>query len=94
MAAIPVARLVGTPGFPLDPERVREHLAERFGHAAVRDESRYYASARLDALAETDTVAGHVVRLGRKRIAEAEGDAERAIADRALRIALSALDVR
>lgn len=69
VAAIPVARLVGTPGFPLDPERVREHLAERFGHAAVRDESRYYASARLDALAETDTVAGHVVRLGRKRIA-------------------------
>ncbi len=94
VAAIPVARLVGTPGFPLDPERVREHLAERFGHAAVRDESRYYASAGLDALAETDTVAGHVVRLGRKRIAEAEGDAERAIAERALRIALGALDVR
>jgi DNA repair exonuclease SbcCD nuclease subunit len=94
VAAIPVARLVGTPAFPLDPERVREHLAERFGHALVRDESRYYASARLDALAETDTVAGHVVRLGRKRIAEAEGDAERAIADRALRIALGALEVR
>jgi len=94
VAAIPVARLVGTPGFPLDPERVREHLAERFGHALVRDESRYYASARLDALAETDTVAGHVVRLGRQRIAEAEGDAERAIADRALRIALGALEVR
>jgi len=93
-AAIPVARLVGTPGFPLDPERVRQHLAERFGHALVRDESRYYTSARLDALAETDTVAGHVVRLGRKRIAEAEGDAERAIADRALRIALGALEVR
>jgi len=93
-AAIPVARLVGTPSFPLDPERVREHLAQRFGHAAVRDESRYYASARLDALAEMDTVVGHVVRLGRQRIAEAKDDGERAIADRALRIALSALEVR
>lgn len=92
--AIPVARLVGTPSFPLDPERVREHLSQRFGHAAVRDESRYYASARLDALAELDNVVGHVVRLGRKRIAEAKDDAERAIADRALRIALSALEVR
>ncbi|HEX7089545.1 MAG TPA: DNA repair exonuclease [Longimicrobiales bacterium] len=93
-AAIPVARLVGTPAFPLDPDRVRDYLAERFGHAGVRDESHYYASARLDALEQTDTVAGHVVRLGRRRIASAATDAERRVAERALRIALSALEVR
>jgi predicted MPP superfamily phosphohydrolase len=93
-AAIPVVRLVGTPAFPLDPDRVRDYLAERFGHAGVRDDSRYYASARLDALEQTDTVAGHVVRLGRRRIASAATDAERRVAERALRIALSALEVR
>jgi len=93
-AAIPVVRLVGTPAFPLDPDRVRQHLAERFGHADVRDDSHYYASARLDALEQTDTVAGHVVRLGRHRIASAATDVQRRIAERALRIALSALEVR
>ncbi len=92
--AVPVARLVGSPGFPLDPDRVRQHLAERFGHAALRDESRYFASAHLDALADTDTIAGHVVRLGRRRIEQAGNDAERSVAERALRIALSALEVR
>jgi exonuclease SbcD len=93
-AAIPVARLVGTPAFPLDPDRVRQYLTERFGHAGIRDDSHYYASAHLDALEQTDTVAGHVVRLGRRRIASAATDAERRIAERALRIALSALEVR
>ena len=50
--------------------------------------------ARLDAIAEDDTVAGHVVRLGRARVAAASDDAERAVAERALRIALHALGVR
>lgn len=91
--AIPVARLVGTPDFPLDEEAVRLRLVERFGHVDLRDRSRYYASSRLDELAERDTVAGHVVRMGRRRVEEAADGAGRDVAERALRIALEKLGV-
>lgn len=92
--AIPVARLVGIPGFPLDADAVRAHLTERFGHAGVTDASRYFASERLEELARQETVVGHVVRLGLRRIQEEpDGDPERAVAERALRYALASLEV-
>jgi exonuclease SbcD len=90
--AVPSVRLVGEPSFPLDADRIAAELNERFGHAAVYDETRYYASSRLDELAELDTVVGHVVRLGRTRIEDAVGT-QRMVAQRALRVALRALGV-
>ncbi len=90
---VPVVRLVGEPAFPLDADQVTAELAERYGHAQVADETRYYASARLDEIAALDTVAGHVVRLGRQRIGAAPEGEERAVAQRALRSALRALEV-
>ncbi|MFW6201030.1 MAG: metallophosphoesterase family protein [Gemmatimonadota bacterium] len=91
--AIPVARLVGTPAFPLDADAVRAALVERFGHVGMEDASRYYAAGRLDELAEEDTVIGHVVRIGRRRIDEAADEKARDVAEHALRLALSALEV-
>lgn len=92
-STVPVVRLVGEPSFPLDADVVVAELAERYGHAEVVDETRYYASSRLDELAELDTVAGHVVRLGRQRVEATGGPEERAVAQRALRAALRALEV-
>jgi hypothetical protein len=90
--ALPIARLVGVPDFAPDTELLTRRLQERFGFAHVADASTYYASGRLDRVADDDTVAGHVVRVGRQRVAAAEAD-EQAIAERALRIALRALEV-
>jgi DNA repair protein SbcD/Mre11 len=91
--AVPVARLVGEPSFPLDADRVAAALVERFGHAAVTDHTRYYAAPRLAELGEADSVAGHVVRLGRERIEAAAGEREREAAEQALRVVLRALEV-
>ncbi|MGH7459268.1 MAG: metallophosphoesterase family protein [Longimicrobiaceae bacterium] len=92
--AIPVGVLTGEPAVPLDPEGVLAELKARFGHALVRDQLRYHDSARLDELAEEDTVVGHLVRIGRRRIEEAEDEDNREVARRALHIALAALEVR
>ena len=59
----------------------------------MTDASSYYANARLDRIAAEDTVAAHVVRLARRRIEAATGDDDRAVVERALRIALRALEV-
>jgi DNA repair protein SbcD/Mre11 len=91
--SVPVVRLVGEPSFPLDADRVVAALKERFGHAAVMDETHYYAGHRLAELAAADSVAGHVVRLGRDRIDSASGDRERAAAEQALRVVLRSLEV-
>jgi DNA repair protein SbcD/Mre11 len=91
--AIPVVRLVGEPAFPLDPDAVAAALTKRYGHASVSDETGCFSSRRLDELAAADTVVGHVVRMGRDRIAAASSDGERATAERALRMALRALEV-
>ena len=93
MDAIPVVRLIGSPRFALDGAAVCEFLCARFGHAKVVDKSLHYSSGRLDAIAEKDTIAGHVVRLGRGRIAAAKDDEAIHRADRALRIALQAIEV-
>ena len=90
---VPLVRLVGEPSFPLDGESVAAELRERYGHAEVRDETRFYAASRLDELSATDTVAGHVVRLGRERIEAASEGEERQVAQQALRAALRALEV-
>lgn len=92
--AVPVVRLEGEPSFPLDAERIRVRLEERYGCAAVEDDARYYGSARLEELARQKTVAGHVARLGLARVEEVEREEERRAAEEGLRIALRALGVR
>jgi DNA repair exonuclease SbcCD nuclease subunit len=91
--AHPVARLVGVPDFALDVEFLTHRLSERFGFARLTDASTFYPSARLDRIAAEDTVAGHTVRLARGRIESEPDPDEKAIAERALRIALRALEV-
>jgi DNA repair protein SbcD/Mre11 len=90
---IPFVRLVGEPPFPMDVDAVAARLVERFGHAAVVDETHYYAAERLDELAAADTVVGHAIRQGRERIASAGTEPERERAQRALRVVLRALEV-
>lgn len=89
----PVATLTGEPRYPLEAERVRRALRERFGFAVLRDETRFIDSDVVRELAGQPTVAGHVARLGLRRIEEAEGDGARETAERALRLALGALEV-
>ena len=90
---IPVVRLAGEPAVPLDADRVRTLLEERFGHATVLDDTRFYDSARVRDLALEKTVAGHVARLGLERVNRAEDDAGRRIAERGLRLALRVMKV-
>ena len=91
--AVPTVTLVGTPSFALDGELLEDRLVERCDHAAVDDRSRFYDSERLAGLAADDTIAGHLVREGRRRIEAAGTDEERVVRERALRGALSALGV-
>ena len=91
---IPTARLVGEPQFPLNAAVVTEEARARFGYARIVDDTRYFSSNRLDEIAGQDTVAGHVARLGRERVRAAGSDADRMAAERALRIVLSAMEVR
>ncbi len=94
--AIPAVTLTGELSFPLQVERVQERLAKRFGCARVLDTSWYASSSRLDEVAERDTIAGHVVRLGRQRLEHAErheDDGSPDLAERAMRLALRALRI-
>lgn len=91
---IPRVRLTGEPSFPLDAEKVRVRLRERFGYARVEDATRFFASAHIVELAERKTVAGHVARLGLERIEAAPEGPEREAAERGLRIALRHMEVR
>jgi len=92
--ALPSVTLVGQPPWALDSDRVLAEATARFGAARVVDRTRHLSSAALDEIAVRDTVAGHVVRLGRRRADEAADDERgRRVADRALRIALGALEV-
>lgn len=88
----PVAVVAGEPPFPLDAVRVREALTERFGFAVIGDETRFIDSAHVAALAARPTIAGHVARLGRERVETLRGTAEEAVAERALRLALRAME--
>lgn len=88
----PVAVLAGEPSFPLDAARIEESLTERFGFAVVTDDTRFIDSSRVAALAGQPTIAGHVVRLGRERLEAARGTPAEPVADRALRLALRALE--
>lgn len=90
--AFPVSELVGAPSFPLDADRIRDALRERFGFAVVRDRTRFIDSELVARMAEQPTVAGHVARLGRERVAAAVSDEDREVAARALRLALRALE--
>lgn len=90
---IPVVRLVGEPAFPLDSEKVRTNLEERFGCVRIEDGTRFFASSRLAEIAQQRTVAGHVARLGQRRLEETEDSEERLVRERALRIALRSLGV-
>jgi DNA repair exonuclease SbcCD nuclease subunit len=90
---LPLVRLTGIPDFPLDSDVIAGRLVERYGFARVIDSSTWYANARLDRIAEEDTVAAHLVRLARGRIEAAADDDARAVLERALRVALRALEV-
>ena len=90
---IPVVRLTGEPDFPLDSEKVRTNLVERFGCARIEDATRFFASARLAEIAQERTIAGHVARLGQRRLEDARDPEERFARERALRIALRSLGV-
>ncbi len=91
---VPVVRLVGEPAFPLDAEKVRLDLQERYGCVRLEDATRFYASARLAEIARERTVAGHVARLGLCRAEAAEDPEGRLDAERALRIVLRSLGVQ
>lgn len=93
-SAHPVVTLTGEPAFPLDVDRVRDAVRERYGFAVVRDETRFIDSAHVRVLAGQPTIAGHVARLGLERREAAAGDAARAEAERALRLALRALEAK
>jgi DNA repair exonuclease SbcCD nuclease subunit len=89
---IPVVTLTGEPPFAPDLDFLITHLCERFGHAVVRDETRFYASETFQRLATEPTIVGHVARLGLRRIEDAPDEVERSCAERALRLALNALE--
>ncbi len=91
---IPIVRLVGEPRFAPDSELIRALLVERCGHAVVIDATRFYASDTFATLAAQRTIAGHVARLGVRRIEAAPGEAARGVAERALRLALAALEAQ
>ena len=89
--AIPVMTLSGQPSFPLDPERILAIVQAEVGHAGIVDETWGAESEGFDAIAREDTVAGHLVRLGRERLEVARDGAGRLAAERALRLALRKL---
>lgn len=91
-ACYPVVTLTGVPAFPLDAARVRAALRERFGFAVVHDRTRFIASDHVARLAREPTVTGHVARAGLERVEGAADVGERERAERALRLALRALE--
>lgn len=91
VGALPVVTLAGEPSFALDAAAVVNVLEPSVGRAFVDDDTWMGDAAVLDALAHDDTVAGHVVRLGRARIAAAKDADTRMAAERALRTSLRAL---
>jgi len=90
--AIPSVILQGQPEFPVDIERITAELRERYGAAWAVDDTRFFASTRIRELAEQPTVAGHVAQLGLRWIEESTEEEHRIVADRALRLALNALE--
>ena len=88
----PSVDLVGEPSFPLDAESVRQMLEERFGALALRDDSHFFEIQRLEELAEQNTIAGHVARLGLERIQSADPDERRSL-EQGLRIALRVMEI-
>ena len=90
--AVPNVTLEGQPEFPVDLDRVLAELRERYGAAWAADRTRFFASKRISELAGQPTVAGHVAQLGLRWIQEAEEEEHRIVADRALRLALNALE--
>ncbi len=92
-SAIPLVTLTGEPTFPLDADRIRARLDERFGCVGVDDKTRFFDPAWLEDLARENTIVGHVARLGLERIEEAAGDEDRREAEGGLRIALRLMEV-
>lgn len=90
---VPVTTLIGEPSFPLDAERIRAALDERFGCSAVVDQTRFFDVMRLEELASENTIVGHVARLGLKRVESAATDEARAEVEQGLRIALRLMEV-
>ena len=91
--ALPRVTLEGTAEFKLDSERLRIALQRRYGFAVVKDRSWYIESAQLAQLEESDTIAGHLVRVAKKRMNEATDDKTKRVLEEGLRQALAALEV-
>jgi DNA repair exonuclease SbcCD nuclease subunit len=89
---VPIVTLSGEPPFPPDLDYLEAHLRERFGYAVIHDRTRFYASDSFRRRAQERTIVGHVARLGLRRIDSASDERERALAERALRLALGALE--
>ncbi|MDX1393195.1 MAG: DNA repair exonuclease [Gemmatimonadota bacterium] len=89
----PSIDLEGEPAYPLDPEVIRSMLEERFGAVSLRDRSRFFEVGRLAELSAESTIAGHVARIGLRRIEEADSPEERAAREQGLRIALRVMEV-
>ena len=85
-------RLTGAPPFPVDPPTLRARAADAYLELEVEDGSTAVAPALLDRWAAQPTVRGEFVRRLRARAAEASDERERALATRALRHGLHALD--
>jgi DNA repair exonuclease SbcCD nuclease subunit len=88
------AILEGQPPFPVDPERVTTELCARFGFVRVQDRSRYFDSAAVRELAARPSISGHVARLGVERVESASSADDARLHERALRLALRALETR
>jgi DNA repair protein SbcD/Mre11 len=87
-------RLVGALAAPLSAEALEERCAPGFFQLEVRDETTAVSGALLEAWAASPTVRGAFVRRLQRRLAAAEGDADRALATRALLAGLDALRER
>jgi hypothetical protein len=92
-SAFPLVTLTGEPTFPLDSDRIRARLEERFGCVGVDDQTRFFDPAWLEELAGENTIVGHVARLGLERIEEAATEEDRVAAEGGLRIALRLMEV-
>ena len=91
--ALPRLTLEGTAEFKLDSENLRIALQARYGFAVVKDRSWYIESTQLAQLEESDTIAGHLVRVAKKRMSEATDEKTERGLEEGLRQALAALEV-
>lgn len=82
-------RLVGTPDFATDPAMIHAAVGEFFFYLELVDETSIISADQIRRAAKEPTVRGMFVRKLLAEIEGADGDRERAVAERALRIGIS-----